>query len=152
MDDLTTKDIHERHKNTKWSLHYEDLIALYGYEIVVEKRLGSYQGEYVFVVKDGEQWGLAVISYGSCSGCDSFLAQMPRRLAEYNDPGDYEGVLEVAEHTRDQIRWTKSQSDLVELLKNKDWEGSYISWEMTETSEGVGYVEVNEIIEEVCDG
>jgi hypothetical protein len=42
--------------------------------------LGYYQGDYVMLVKDGEystsgrDFGLLVIGYGSCSGCDTWQA------------------------------------------------------------------------------
>ena len=55
-------------------LDYENLVKSMGLEIEAYECCGSYQGDYVMLVKEGERRGLLVFAYGSCSGCDSLQA------------------------------------------------------------------------------
>ncbi len=48
---------------------YEGLIESLGYEFEFDA-FGNYQGDYAFVLKDGERRGVLIQGYGSCSGCD----------------------------------------------------------------------------------
>lgn len=52
------------------SVGYRDLIDTMGFDVLAEKDFGSYQGDTVVSLRDGERVGILVFGYGSCSGCD----------------------------------------------------------------------------------
>lgn len=52
---------------------YESLVASAG-EIVGAWNIGDWQGDEVYLLKNGDQYGFIVVGYGSCSGCDALQA------------------------------------------------------------------------------
>jgi hypothetical protein len=50
-------------------MRYDGIVATQG-EIIKEYIIGEWQGDYVYLLKNGERFGFTVIGYGSCSGCD----------------------------------------------------------------------------------
>lgn len=49
---------------------YDEIIATFG-DIVKQWEVGSYQGDYIYLLKEGDRYTLSVVGYGSCSGCDA---------------------------------------------------------------------------------
>ena len=49
---------------------YDSLVASAG-TIIKEWNIGDYQGDYVYLLKNGEKIGFTVVGYGSCSVCDA---------------------------------------------------------------------------------
>jgi len=49
---------------------YDSLVASAG-TIVKDWNIGDYQGDYVYLLKDGDKFGFIVVGYGSCSYCDA---------------------------------------------------------------------------------
>ena len=49
---------------------YDSLVASAG-TIIKDWNIGSYQGDYVYLLKNGDKFGFVVVGYGSCSYCDS---------------------------------------------------------------------------------
>lgn len=43
-----------------------------GYNVIDSKMFGDYQGTWIAIIKDGEQYKIITDSFGSCSGCDDF--------------------------------------------------------------------------------
>lgn len=82
-------------------------------DVLIEHTLGSYQGDMLFLLRNGDQFGFLVVGYGSCSGCDSLEACESQ-----------EAVDSLAERIYDGIKWFDSFSDLKEyvLHDNRDLE------------------------------
>lgn len=51
-------------------MSYDEIVATQG-EIIKDWTLGYYQGDYVYLLKNGDKYAFTVIGYGSCSGCDA---------------------------------------------------------------------------------
>lgn len=124
---------------------YPALFRILGYEVKHTMRLGSYSGEYLIVLKDGEgRYGLSLISYGSCCGCDILEANLPWEPVE--EPSEYEGLAELMFDLESQIRWRGDIGSLIEYIEAKDWEVEAISFYMQEDGRG-GYREVEELVQ-----
>lgn len=54
-------------------MSYDEIVATQG-EILKDWVIGSYQGDYVYLVKKDDKYAFTVIGYGSCSGCDALEA------------------------------------------------------------------------------
>jgi hypothetical protein len=51
-------------------MSYDEIVATQG-EIIKDWVIASWQGDYVYLLKNNEKFGFIVIGYGSCSGCDA---------------------------------------------------------------------------------
>lgn len=100
---------------------YSAIVEAWGYEIVDRATFGSYQGDYVYLLKSGGQYGWIVIGYGSCSGCDHLEA-----LSDYNDRWN-DAVLTYAEELRMRVQWFNAKG-LVEYLTNEYLQEGQWSW------------------------
>jgi glycosyltransferase involved in cell wall biosynthesis len=49
---------------------YDSLVASAG-TIVKDWNIGDWQGDYVYLLKNGNKFGFTVVGYGSCSYCDA---------------------------------------------------------------------------------
>jgi len=49
---------------------YDSLVASAG-TIIKDWNIGDYQGDYVYLLKNGDKFGFTVVGYGSCSYCDA---------------------------------------------------------------------------------
>lgn len=49
---------------------YDSLVASAG-TIIKDWNIGDYQGDYVYLLKNGDRFGFTVVGYGSCSYCDA---------------------------------------------------------------------------------
>lgn len=54
-------------------MSYDEIVATQG-EIIKDWVFGSYQGDYIYLLKKDNEYALVVIGYGSCSGCDALEA------------------------------------------------------------------------------
>ena len=91
---------------------YYDLVEKNA-EVLIEHTLGSYQGDMLFLLRSGDQFGFLVVGYGSCSGCDSLEACESQ-----------EAVDSLAERIYDGIKWFDSFDELKSYVldDNKDLE------------------------------
>lgn len=87
---------------------YDDLVKSWGHEIADRGVFGSYQGDLVYLLRDGRRHGLLVVGYGSCSGCDELQAREP-----WDDDGDWTGVVALAETLQHDIHW---EEDAISLM------------------------------------
>lgn len=55
---------------------YEEIVASWNYQLISEKMVGEYQGDYLYLLRDPRdgQIGFLTMGYGSCSGCDELQA------------------------------------------------------------------------------
>ena len=76
-------------------------------DILVECTLGSYQGDMLFLLRSGDQFGFLVVGFGSCSGCDSLEACESQEAVDY-----------LAESIYDGIKWFGSFDEAKEYITN----------------------------------
>lgn len=51
-------------------MSYDEIIATQG-EIIGQWVMGTWQGDYIYLLKNDDKYSFFVIGYGSCSGCDA---------------------------------------------------------------------------------
>lgn len=100
------------------------LVVSWGYEVVASETFGSWQGDEAYILSDGERFGIVVIGYGSCSGCDAFEAATP--YSHQQDGGDWSDMDALREEWRNAVRWFDSTVDAVVALdlapsSGSDW-------------------------------
>lgn len=96
--------------------------------------LGSYQGDYVYLIQDGDRWGTSIIGYGSCSGCDAYQAAEWDDECALQDGKEPTAVASLREDIQSNVRWFDSLDEAKAWLLSPDrsltWWGSYIETEM----------------------
>lgn len=100
--------------DSKYGTSYEGIVESLGFEVLSFDTCGSYQGDHVVLLADGERRGFAVFGYGSCSGCDTLEAVQPWG----NDDGDWSGVEELREDILNSIHWEPTASELADQLES----------------------------------
>lgn len=83
------------------SISYRKVVETFGYDVILQETLGSWQGDIVFILKDGNKAGFLIIGYGSCAGCD--VLEGMRRMDELKS---------FALGTYSRIKWFDSLTDL----------------------------------------
>lgn len=67
---------------------YIRAIRAAGYEVIDYEEFGSYQGDLLVFVRKNGKHGFILESYGSCSGCDAFQAEVrndtPEEIKEFS--------------------------------------------------------------------
>lgn len=90
---------------------YEGIVESWGYEITDAQAFGSYQGDILYLLKDGDRHGLVVIGYGSCSGCDALEAVAPR-----GNDDDWSPIIELAAELKRDIHWEDTHKALMKWV------------------------------------
>lgn len=91
----------------RYDVSYYGIVETFGYEILESRDFGSYQGDSIFILRDGEKLGLLVIAYGSCSGCDALEAALC--CDDWKDV-----VISLAEEVREDINWSPTREEINE--------------------------------------
>jgi hypothetical protein len=95
-----------------YSISYYSLAEEFG-EIVETQDIGFYQGDILFLLKDGEKYGFLVQGYGSCSYCDAL-----------EGCGSYEDLQYLADSMEASVTWFDTAKEaynyFLEWDKN-DW-------------------------------
>ena len=90
---------------------YDEIVDSFGYESDLAAVLGEWQGDYVYLLKDGDRRGILVVGYGSCSGCDV--------LEGCQGPSE---VRSLASKLYGSIRWFDDLTGLkLWLMTSTDW-------------------------------
>lgn len=91
---------------------YDSMLLKVCDEVVVSEAVGDWQGDYLYVLRKGDQYAYKKIGYGSCSGCDALQA-----VETYED----------LQKLFDEVTPTEweSKAEVIEFLKKHDWEGDY---------------------------
>src|SRR5262245_55179095 len=91
------------------SIGYHEVIRSMECEIVASECMGSYQGEYLYLLRNREtdQYGIVTLSYGSCSYCD----YMEGLRGNYDFYCYSESDIDSDE---DREKWIKIKQDLTE--------------------------------------
>lgn len=102
---------------------YNPLLESMGYQILIKKDEGGYQGDSFVLFYDesgdhGEydgmdQYGILVFGWGSCSGCDALQA------CNY-----YKDIEKLRDELNDSIRWDSASSQL-RYFQEHDWDGDW---------------------------
>lgn len=103
---------------------YGPLLESFGYEILLRVDDHDYQGDSRVIFKDGNDYGLLIFGWGSCSGCDALQAC-----------DSYEEIDELRREMHSYIKWYTATA-LLDHLKTHDWEGDFC-WNARETREFV---------------
>ena len=93
---------------------YYQLVESFGVEIIASTSEGSYDGDYFFILKRGNEYGYLTFGYGSCSGCDSLQACTSE--AE---------VLELRDALFNSIEWSDGKESFVKWLRDRDWASQF---------------------------
>lgn len=90
---------------------WEWLVESWGYQIDFQEVIGSYQGDFVFGLRDGDRYGFVVIGYGSCSGCDALEAAVYSE--RWSVPAgaewlEFPEVKYLSDQMKASVRWSES--------------------------------------------
>lgn len=97
--------------DSEWlSYSYDDLIESMDVEVLIEKHDGSYQGDSFYLVQKGDEYGLLIFGWGSCSGCDAL-----------EGCSTYERVVELRNDMYEEIDWMPLD-EFKNYVLNKDFE------------------------------
>lgn len=88
-------------------MSYDEIVETQG-DIIKDWTLGYYQGDYVYLLKNGDKYAFTVIGYGSCSGCDAL-----------EGCGDDEEFNELKEDIVNSIVWGTKQ-DVLDYVTNQE--------------------------------
>lgn len=103
---------------------YNPMLQSFEYEILLQVDDSDYQGDSRLIFRNGDQYGLLIFGWGSCSGCDALQAcDSMKEIAELRDS------------LHGQIKWD-SLRGLHDYITNKDWELDY-AWHADETKDFV---------------
>lgn len=89
---------------------YLDLVRSFEAEIIASTSEGSYDGDYFFVLKKGNEYGYLTFGYGSCSGCDALQA--------CDTP---EEVQALRDSLYNSIWWVEGKENFAKWLRERDW-------------------------------
>lgn len=103
---------------------YTPMVKAIG-EILIEVSDSDYQGDSRYLLKNEGKFGILIIGWGSCSGCDALQAANTIR-----------GLAELMQSIDNNVKWFDSLEQLKSYVKNKDWELEY-SWHAQETKDFV---------------
>lgn len=103
------------------SSDYRPLLESFG-EILLQVDDKYYQGDSRVIFKRGNEYGLLIFGWGSCSGCDALQAC-----------ASYEELETLRQELAEDIRWGSAEELLV-YINEHDWQGDY-SWSAPETHE-----------------
>lgn len=97
--------------DSQWlSYSYDDLIESMEVEVLIEKHDGSYQGDSFYLVQKGDEYGLLIFGWGSCSGCDAL-----------ESCSTYEQVVNLRNNMYEEIDWMPLD-EFKNYILNKDFE------------------------------
>ncbi len=117
-------------------MSYDSALAAAGADVLDFVEFGSYQGEWLALIRVGGVLGVAEGSYGSCSVCDSFQSEFgwndeeaddyQERLADFGNgylPAyTLDEMISKLERTIEEYSW----GDYEEMLeKVKSWKETY---------------------------
>lgn len=111
-----------------YELDYEHMVRAWGWTVLSFDTCGSYQGDHVVLLADGDRRGFLMIGYGSCTGCDALEAARPY---DYDDepPADWSEVVEIYERLRGEVHWEPDAASLADWIEHQiATEGSGTVW------------------------
>jgi hypothetical protein len=92
---------------------YGTLVDSFEVETVLDKHDNDYQGDSYYLLRNGDEYGILIFGWGSCSGCDALEG------AE-----SMEDVTDLRDSLWNAITW-RSFEDTATYVGHKDWEGEF---------------------------
>ncbi len=100
-------------------LDYSDLIESFEHEVLCEAHEHDYQGDSIYLLRDGNRIGYLRYGWGSCSGCDALQAC-----------DSVKDLTELRDRLYSDIEWFDSLQVAKENIEKQDWETSYLDKDM----------------------
>jgi hypothetical protein len=109
-------------------LGYNDLVLTMGVEIIEQETFGEFEGDIVYHVKRGDEHGILIVGFGSCSGCDALQGTLCYS-DEWTD--DIErNVTALRDQLQASIIWPTEGKTLTEMIEERISGSGW--WENTE--------------------
>lgn len=107
------------------SIHagYFDLLQYAGLTVLDSRRFGKNKGDLVYVVTREGRYGIVIVGFGSCTGCDVLRSLQPPPGVTSWDPENLAQIELFAWETAANTRWG-SRAELNEWL----FTGSLLQW------------------------
>ena len=93
---------------------YGELVESMEYEVLAQADDDDYQGDSLYLLRDGQRYGVLTFGWGSCSGCDALQACSTMTEAT-----------ELRDELHQSITWG-SQEEIAGYLDVHDWAGDFI--------------------------
>lgn len=100
---------------------YEDCFSALGFEILEWIICGSYQGDYVCLLRKNGRYYFTVIGYGSCSGCDHYERSFGWSIDDTDE--EWGRVASFIEEYHSNVKGFDTIGELQEYLKGCLFEG-----------------------------
>lgn len=94
---------------------YQRLVDAMDVITIISVDIGSYSGDSLYLVKEGNRFGYLQFGWGSCSGCDAL--QACRNFKELD---------ELRQSLYDSIKWFDTAQEGFRWFLNHDWKGDYL--------------------------
>jgi hypothetical protein len=118
------KPIQECYSDPHYNGDYDPMVSCFG-AIVVSVADEDYQGDTRYLLRDGDRWGLLIVGWGSCSGCDALQA-----CDTYKELEDLRSELSA------KVEWFDAPTSCAERIRSRDWQ-AHCSWNAEKTPEFV---------------
>lgn len=96
---------------------YEGIVDSWGYIVLGRETTGSYQGDHEILLRSLEWVGLAVIGYGSCSGCDHLQSITEGWDDEPVTASEEAALRAYSAELESRIRWFEDAHAAIEYLR-----------------------------------
>lgn len=101
--------------------NYIELVESFEFEIIADAHTDDYQGDSLYLLKDGARIGLLEFGWGSCSGCDALQSC-----------GSVEEVVALRDELYRNIKWQPGLTEMLAVVGSKDWEASVFDEKLRE--------------------
>ena len=89
---------------------YETLIESFGVEIVADFHDADYQGDSYYLLQNGNEYGILIFGWGSCSGCDALEGSY----------GSTEDLTALRDELWESVVW-RSRASMKDYVSAKDF-------------------------------
>lgn len=94
-----------------------ELVRTFGSNISIVERDGDYQGNDYYLLREGNKYGMIILGFGSCSGCD--ILQGMYEDAHFSN--DFAELIQYRDKMYESIVW-RTRSQMKEYILTKDFE------------------------------
>ena len=87
------------------NMSYESMVSSFCESIIYSAVCGEYQGDEIYIITKAGMYGLSVVGFGSCSGCDALLAC-----------DTVDDLKELRRAIKDDVRWFSCLKEMREYI------------------------------------